>query len=343
MIAIVTALKLERDAVLQLLSDVSEKPVDGRTAYEGRVGDLAVVVECFHGMGNVKAGVRTTQVIEKWKPEAVLLVGIAGGTDKPTSESLRADLKMLGDVLVAEQIIDYESGKLTTEGLEHRPQVFRSSFRWLEAARSLQSSFGIADVKASRPDGTTGRVISRMHFGDVASGQKVLKDQAPLANISSIFTKLVGAEMEGFGAAMAACDRDPPVQFLMVKAICDWADPDKNDAWQPYAADAAAACLVQIIRKAQRPTETTPAPKNDSTSPPSVHPKLIFVRQLGDSWKDLADAVGIAVYERAKFTQGDEPRHIWEWLDARARIGELAAALVAIGRPDLAKVCEPHP
>jgi len=34
----------------------------------------------------------------------------------------------------------------------------------------------------------------------------------------------------------------------MVKGICDWANPDKNDKWQKYAAEVAAVFVVQLLR-----------------------------------------------------------------------------------------------
>lgn len=342
-IAIVTALPLERDAVVRLLTNVVEGVVDGRTIHRGHFGGRPVVVECFHGMGNVKSAVRTTLVIECWKPSAILLVGIAGGTKKPASELLTAQDQCLGDVLIAEQIIDYESGKQTDQGFENRPQVFRSTARWIEAAKNLNAEGWTPNITVLRPDEATGRNTSQIHFGVVASGQKVIKDQAPLDAISSLFTNLVGVEMEGIGAAAASFDRFHPVEFLLVKAICDWADPEKNDKWQPYAAEAAADCLAQIIRRVEAAELAT---QNAASSTPQflpVPPKVIFTQRLGESWEELADILQIPVYEKATFPKGNEPRRIWEWAERRGQIENLVSALHTIGRNDLAELVRPFP
>jgi hypothetical protein len=63
-----------------------------------------------------------------------------------------------------------------------------------------------------------------------------------------------------------------------------------------------------------------------------------FARRLGESWKDLADHLGVRPDEVRRFPRGDEPRAIWEWLTDRRRLRGLPDALDAIGRDDLAAV-----
>src|SRR5579875_1319885 len=63
-----------------------------------------------------------------------------------------------------------------------------------------------------------------------------------------------------------------------------------------------------------------------------------FPADLAESWRDLADYVGIRPHDQYGFTAGPEPRAIWGWLSARDRLGDLPAALTAIGREDLARV-----
>ncbi|HRD67024.1 MAG TPA: SUMF1/EgtB/PvdO family nonheme iron enzyme [Candidatus Competibacter sp.] len=55
--------------------------------------------------------------------------------------------------------------------------------------------------------------------------------------------------------------------------------------------------------------------------------KLAFCKRLGQEWQDLADYFDIPIDDRAAFRLGDEPREVWEWLDRRTRLDELAGAL----------------
>ena len=71
--------------------------------------------------------------------------------------------------------------------------------------------------------------------------------------------------------------------------------------------------------------------------------KLNFYEHLGNSWRDLADILGIKSSDQAQFQQGLEPRAIWDWLEKRKRLNELPTALSKIDRDDLAKELNRHP
>lgn len=64
--------------------------------------------------------------------------------------------------------------------------------------------------------------------------------------------------------------------------------------------------------------------------------KAEFVRYCGDSWRDLADYLGVPPADRYRWPAGFEPGELWDWLVTRRRIGELRGACVAGERPDLA-------
>jgi nucleoside phosphorylase len=72
----------------------------------------------MHGMGNVNAAVATQQAIAAWDPLHVILAGIAGGVKEPLE-------RMLGDVVVADQLVYYELAKTAPGGHRVRPEVFR--------------------------------------------------------------------------------------------------------------------------------------------------------------------------------------------------------------------------
>jgi hypothetical protein len=72
-------------------------------------------------------------------------------------------------------------------------------------------------------------------------------------------------------------------------------------------------------------------------APPSPgRVKLEVQRRLGEDWQALADVLGIGPDETRRFAQGFEGRAIWEWLEVRDQLSRLEAALVDVGRADLA-------
>ena len=347
-VVIVTALEKERDAVLRYLDSPEQVTSKNRTVHkaylqhENSETGYQVVVLCFGGMGNVQSAIAVTQAIDIWNPAAIVLTGIMGGVE----DSERS----LGDLIVAEQIVGYESGKVKDTGTETRFQVQQPTYGMLEKARNFPPEKWVCDRRTIPwPDGQSGRVSPQVHFGVVASGEKVIADTITVPKLQSSWEKLIGVEMEGFGTALAVYQADSAPAMFMVKGICDWANPNKNDAWenawQAYAADVAAAYVVNFLKS--KPIECS----GTSRVQPKVVPtkvvsnlsgpvKIQLCRRLGDDWSDLADYFEIPEYHRRRFTKGRECQDILEWLRERDRLHSLAGALEFIDRPDLVNILE---
>ncbi|MEV4663148.1 hypothetical protein AB0J85_14495 [Micromonospora echinofusca] len=68
--------------------------------------------------------------------------------------------------------------------------------------------------------------------------------------------------------------------------------------------------------------------------------KVAVCRALCADWEDLADYLEVPPHVRAGFPQGREASETWQWIEARFRLGELAPALRALGRPELADLLD---
>lgn len=244
-IVIVTALKIEYDAVVGYL-DSPEKVSGYRTvhraylSHENSETGYQVIVLCT-GMGTANSATAVTQALNDWKPAAIILTGIMGG--------VKAEERYLGDLIIAEQIVGYELGKAKSTGTERRLQVRHSTPKIIDKVRHFQDDKWVSECrKIARPDGKTGRLMPQVHFGDVASGDKVIADTTTIPDLQGSWSNLIGVDMEGFGTANAVYQADSALQMLMMKGICDWADADKNDNWQAYAANVAAAYVVNFLK-----------------------------------------------------------------------------------------------
>lgn len=331
-VVIMTALAEEHTAVVRSLGDCTVRQWRGHRMHVGKVGTLDVLAFPMGGMGNVGSAQAATLAISVWNPAYILLTGIAGGI-RESGDDLR-----LGDVLVPDQIIGYEQGKIRPEKLERRYEVVQPDWELLQTARGLEPGEWAVNIVATRPDRHGGRVIPRAFFEPVFSGEKVLADRETVTELLKHWTKAIGVEMEGLGAAIASYRGGPG--FLMAKAVSDFADPAKNDDWHTYAAESAARFAIAVLRNApiqanQKRPQATPisAPRHFTGAV-----KLEFCWRLATSWEDLADFFEVPLHERARFRHGNEPRDLWGWLEVREKLPVVPDGLKIIGREDLAEL-----
>jgi formylglycine-generating enzyme required for sulfatase activity/nucleoside phosphorylase len=235
--AIITALDIEKLAVLKAF-EIDEKKdrhrKDSRTYWRKRLS-LAdgkfyeiVVAQCLD-VANLNAAILTNDVLHHWKPHAVIMVGIAA-----TSKS--SPKQNLGDLVVGREIYYYEMGKVTAEGKIPEPKQIPVDATLLDRVQALPKSDFL--VLAERPDSTTKH--PKIEIGVIASGDKVIGDEAERDKIADTNRKILAIEMEGYGVIASTWQSSDPVRCLVIRGLCDYADSSKNDKWHAYAAAVAA-------------------------------------------------------------------------------------------------------
>jgi len=248
---IITPLEEERDAMLAHLENpkrLPPSPYDIRVYYpatipvtftDGQTDQYKVAVTDLLGMGRVEAANAVGDAVRRWRPKFVVLVGIAGGLAKAGVS--------LGDVLISEQIADYELQKLTAEKTEIRWSIHRVSPALLAAARQVGAKDWQPFVREQRPtDGSPKR-----HLGPICTGDKVIANGL-VDQYREIWAKLIGVEMEAGGVASAAFQASSAPGFFMVRGVSDLADPGKDEVgtvlWRAYACDVAAAYVEAFLK-----------------------------------------------------------------------------------------------
>ncbi|HEX5865564.1 MAG TPA: tetratricopeptide repeat-containing protein [Casimicrobiaceae bacterium] len=253
---IITPLEEEREAMLAHLGKPNRLPpanddirvyypatipvtFTNETTNEETTSEYEVVLTDLLGMGRVEAANAVGDAIRRWRPRYVILAGIAGGLSKAGVQ--------VGDVLISEQIADYELQKLTEETTLTRWSVHRASPALLAAAKQLRPEDWQRFVREPRPQ--AGK--PQRHFGPICTGDKVVANGL-LDQYHEVWTKLIGCEMEAGGVASAAFEAASAPGFLMVRGVSDLADPDKDKAqiesWRAYACDVAAAYVEAFFK-----------------------------------------------------------------------------------------------
>jgi nucleoside phosphorylase len=95
-----------------------------------------------------------------------------------------------------------------------------------------------ATRKVQRVDRTNNLPV--VHYGTIASGNRVIKDGVMRNTISSELGTVLCFEMEAAGLMNS-------FPCLVIRGICDYADSHKNKTWQPYAAGTAAAYAKELL------------------------------------------------------------------------------------------------
>lgn len=217
---ILTALSLEYDAVRAHLTDVETLVhPSGTRAERGRLpGTPWYVALAQIGTGNAAAAALTERVITWLSPEALFLVGVAGG--------LKDDIS-IGDVVVATKVYDILRGKQTPEGFLVRPEAWRASHRLEQVARH-------ALRRAEYP----------VHFKPIAVGDVVLAN-----------TDAAAIEMEAVGVAQAA-HHAGALDMLIIRGISDMASTGKKHAQHPSTAARHAASAAFAVLRELQPRDT---------------------------------------------------------------------------------------
>lgn len=243
---ILTAIPDEIDAVLNHLSNVREV-CHGSLIFD--VGEFAgnsatwrvAVAEC--GPGNVPVTLFVSSAVERFAPDVLFFVGIAGGL-KDVS---------LGDVVAASKTYFHPAGK-AEEHFQPRPE--------------LESPDGLLDQRA-RAVRRRGKWIDRIGSHDLAATEKPKAFVGPTAsgeNVvahdkSQLFLLLrdkygdaLAVEMEGYGFLKAArFHRRPAIVLRGISDLCAGKGETDKEGWQRVASLHVAAFAFEMLANTERP------------------------------------------------------------------------------------------
>lgn len=234
-ILVMTALPVERDAVIRRLANVrSERHTTGIEYEIGRFESLDVCVVQI-GVGNSSAALETERAIAFFEPNIAFFVGIAGGVKDVT----------LGDVVAGTKIYGYECGA-DRDDFQTRPEIGLASYPLVKAAEVLARKGSWVGHIADAEQKSTPRAF----VGPIAAGAKVIKsNKGAIANLlRESYGDTLAVEMEGEGFMRAAYTNR--VDAIVVRGISDLLEgKDLSDShgWQGIASEHAAAFAFELM------------------------------------------------------------------------------------------------
>jgi len=250
-LAIVCALPLELDALKSLPLDWTELrfSFDETIYWVGKFetirGVKSVVCASCPRMGMPAAAVTATKMIIQFRPRYMAMAGICAGRSGKTE---------IGDVVVADPSWDYGNGKI--EGSDDGPK-FKPSAHQLPldpdiatAAQALTSDVAwFAKLKQDYMGPKPNTEVT-VRTAPMASGAAVVADASLFAEIVDRQRDVLALEMEAYGI-FAACQGSgrPRPLTVVAKAVCDFADKNKGDDYQSFAAYTSANVLIELLRR----------------------------------------------------------------------------------------------
>jgi nucleoside phosphorylase/5'-deoxynucleotidase YfbR-like HD superfamily hydrolase len=202
----------------------------------GKIASARVYL-CLTEMGASGRGASQDAVrsaLECLNPSAVFSVGLAFGANSAKQS--------IGTILVSERLVPYEAQRVGPHAVVARSARPAASTRLRQFCKVRHQTWTGAPVE----------------FGPLLSGEKLVDNLAFRDSLLALEPEAVGGEMEGVGLYVA-CE-EKRVDWIVVKAICDWADgnksgPNKNEC-QQLAARNAASFVMDVLATSDF---TTPA------------------------------------------------------------------------------------
>lgn len=329
-VLLITVTDVETKAVLTQFSRALQQPfarrfIGDKTYFSlGSVnGANTVLVQSEMGAGGPSGSLLTVAAsIQALRPGAIIMIGIAFGID-PARQGI-------GDILVAQQILDYELQRVGTgpsgdQQIRPRGERPACSPRLLDRFRS-----GAIDWKGAP-----------LHFGLVLSGAKLVDNQGFRDQLRGLEPEAIGGEMEGAGL-YAAAQREK-IDWILIKAICDYADGQKGldkAKRQRIAAQNATRFVLHVLRQggfatsgrsqAQMPEQRPPSQPADPgiADSPSTVSRSVLRHVLEQYFNEselhtLCFNLGIDYEQLSGTNKSDKARELVTYAERHGRLSEL--------------------
>ena len=290
-VLLITATEIEVQAVRNVFQTESGYKFerlfgDANTYYDlGVIGQARVfMVQTQMGSsGPSGSHLIVQESIKELSPAAVIMVGIAFGVNPKKQK--------IGDILVSRQLVPYEPQRVGSN--PDSQLVIKSRGDRMPCSPRLQDRFrsGVVDWQGAH-----------VEFGLILSGEKLVDNQNFRDQLLQLEPEAIGGEMEGTG--LYAASYRNAIDWIVVKAICDWGDGKKNQnkrRRQQKAANNAASFTLHVLRQGGLTRNQT-----GSLSSPPVNSSLTGTPE--DTVQSAASRSPICMvpYERNYFFIGRE-------------------------------------
>ena len=193
-IAIIVAMDKEFIRIKELLEQVEETAIGGRSYTSGRLGNNELVLhQC--GIGKVNAAIGVTELIRLFNPDLVVSTGCAGGA---------SDMLAVTDVVVSSQLAYHDVYCGCALGETVYGQVQGMPARYTTPREIVEKALACGE---------------RIHEGLIVTGDWFVDDQEKMRSIIRLFPEAMAVDMES--AAIAQTCHVFGIPFVSFRVISD--------------------------------------------------------------------------------------------------------------------------
>lgn len=249
-VALITAVRTESEAVKKVYKKLEKVNIKNDPTIYYKIqaeNNITIITAQQTEMGMASAATLSTKMIEHFKPKYLIMVGIAAGIGKD---------KNLGDIIIPSEVWNYSSGKYVESKngqeaiLSFLPDPvsipLETTIREIVSQDFKERLFKIKNEADGAPDNDLKVVIGPMACGAAVVANKDIVEEL----IKKHHRKTVGLDMESYGIFFAAKNAVVAGTIpICVKSICDFADVNKDDSAQKYAALTSTLFVKKLIEE----------------------------------------------------------------------------------------------
>lgn len=243
-VAIITAVKTETEAVKKLSSswDIVRIPNDSTFYYSTKFNDRTIITAQQSEMGMSAASLLSSKLIFNFNPKYIIMVGIAAGIDTQHN---------FGDIIIPNEVWVYSNGKyiINASGEDDFIPDPKSIPLNPEIRELLHQDFDSILFNMKKEIEYAPANELKIVIGPMACGTAVVANKEIVNKfITNHFRKTIGLDMESYGVFYAAQNLNNQQTIpIVIKSICDFADKQKDDNYQIYAATTSAKFTKYLI------------------------------------------------------------------------------------------------
>lgn len=257
-VAILTAVRKEQQAVQKLgvwkrISIEGDSTRYYETEWKNEKSTLSIVTTELPQMGMVAAATVSMKLITNFVPRYIIMPGIAAGV-KPEYE--------FGDIIIPREVKDYCSGKYTTpSNKQEKEEAKKNPLKFfVPTASSISTDEDIFNSAMDNYELELQKIhkawaghelykVPSIRSGYMASGDSVVQnDEVVKMMITNHLRQADGLDMEAYGMYYAARQALTPKPIpICMKSISDFADKEKSDIHQDYAAYVSANFMKYFV------------------------------------------------------------------------------------------------